>query len=110
MNKNQQPALTLFVIGLLGLGVLALHYRDFALVWQPVPVWVPAHAAVACATGVLMLALAIGLLIGIHSRIWRSRDYFLSTLPTRKTAIVPFLRLSSSAVKNPISDGFELGR
>jgi hypothetical protein len=42
MNKNQQLALTLFVIGLLGLGVLALHYRDFALVWQPVPVWVPA--------------------------------------------------------------------
>src|ERR1700726_4589638 len=28
----------------------------------------------------------------VHSRIWRSRDYFLSTPPTRKTAIVPFLR------------------
>ena len=30
----------------------------------------------------------------VHSRIWRPRDYFLSTPPTRKTAIVPFLRLS----------------
>jgi uncharacterized membrane protein len=76
MNKNQQPALTLFVIGLLGLGVLALHYRDFALVWQPVPVWVPAHAAVACATGVLMLALGIGLLIP-RARPWSVRILFL---------------------------------
>jgi hypothetical protein len=38
----------------------------------------------------------------VHSRIWRSRDYFLSTPPTRKTAIVPFLRLS-------LSDGTSYG-
>ena len=76
MNKNQQLASTLFAIGLLGLGVLALHYRDFALVWQPVPVWVPAHAAVACATGVLMLALGIGLLIP-RVRPWSVRILFL---------------------------------
>ena len=30
----------------------------------------------------------------VHSRIWRSRDCFLSTSPTRKTAIAPFLRES----------------
>ena len=76
MNKNQQPALTLFVIGLLGLGVLALHYRDFALVWQPVPAWVPAHAAAACATGLLSLALGIGLLIP-GARPWSVRILFL---------------------------------
>src|SRR5215475_13172403 len=75
MNKNQQPALTLFVIGLLGLAVLALYYRDFALVWQPVPVWVPARAAAACATGVLMLALGIGLLIAA-ARAWSVRILF----------------------------------
>jgi uncharacterized membrane protein len=69
MNKNQQPALALFVIGLLGLGVLALHYHDFALVWQPVPSWVPAHAAIAYASGVLMIALGIGLLIP-RARAW----------------------------------------
>jgi len=34
MNRTLQPALTLYVIGLLGLGVLALVYRDFALDWQ----------------------------------------------------------------------------
>jgi hypothetical protein len=28
----------------------------------------------------------------VHSRIWRSRACFLSTPPTRETAIVPFLR------------------
>ena len=75
MNKNQQPALTLFVIGLLGLGVLALYYGDFALVWQPVPSWLPAPAAVACATGVLMLALGIGLLIP-RARAWSVRTLF----------------------------------
>ena len=32
----------------------------------------------------------------VHSRIWRSRDYFLSTESTRRAAIVPFLRLASS--------------
>ena len=45
----------------MGLGVLALAYRDFALVWQPVPAWVPAHAPLAFGTGLLMLALAAGL-------------------------------------------------
>ncbi len=63
MNKPQQPALVLFVIGLLGLGVLALIYGDFALVWQPVPEWLPARTAIAYASGVLMLLLGAGLLI-----------------------------------------------
>jgi hypothetical protein len=38
---------------------------------------------------------------GVHSRIWRSRDYFLSTPSTRKTAIVPCLKLSSSDAHVP---------
>lgn len=76
MDKSQQPALVLFVIGLLGLGVLALIYHDFAMVWQPVPAWVPAHAAVAVATGVLMLLIAIGLLLPA-SRAWSSRTLFV---------------------------------
>jgi len=49
-------------IGLLGLGVLALRYGDFAMVWQPVPEWLPARHAVADASGVLMLLLGLGLL------------------------------------------------
>ena len=40
----------------------------------------------------LTITLAIGARNWVHSRIWRSRDCFLSTSPTRKTAIAPFLR------------------
>jgi uncharacterized membrane protein len=76
MNDNQQPALTLFAIGLLGLGVLALIYGDFALVWQPVPAWLPARTAVAYASGVLMILLGVGLLIPA-SRTWSVRILFL---------------------------------
>ena len=60
--SSQQPALTLFVIGLMGLSVLALIHGDFALVWQPVPSWVPARTAIAYATGLLMIGIAVGLL------------------------------------------------
>ncbi len=45
-----------------GLGVLALIYGDFALVWQPVAPWVPGRTALAYASGVLMLAAGVGLL------------------------------------------------
>lgn len=61
--SRTQPALTLFAIGLIALGVLALKYADFALVWQPVPEHLPARTALAYASGVLMILLAIGLLI-----------------------------------------------
>jgi len=61
MNKTQQPGLCLFAAGLIGLGVIALIVRDFAMVWQPVPEWVPARHAVAVGTGVLMILLGLGL-------------------------------------------------
>ena len=63
MSCRQQPALSLFAIGLLGLGGLALGYGDFALVWRPVPAWLPARTAVAYASGVLMILLGLGLLV-----------------------------------------------
>src|SRR5579859_6074273 len=57
-----QPAASLFAVGMMGLGVLALIYGDFALVWQPVAPWVPGRTALAYASGVLMLAAGVGLL------------------------------------------------
>jgi len=62
MTRSQQPALTLFALGMIGLGILALVYGDFALVWQPVAPWVPGRTALAYASGVLMLLGGMGLL------------------------------------------------
>jgi uncharacterized membrane protein len=71
MNKTQ-PGLCLFVTGLIGLGIIAVIVGDFAMVWQPVPEWVPARHAVAVGTGVLMILLGVGLSFGV-SRAWAVR-------------------------------------
>jgi uncharacterized membrane protein len=75
MTPRQQPALTLFAMGLIGLGILALIYHDFALVWQPVAAWVPGRTALALASGVLMLICGIGLLLR-RTTAWSVRILF----------------------------------
>ena len=72
MNRRLQPSLTLYAIGLLGLGVLALVFHDFALGWQPVPAWIPGRTALAYATGLLMLACGAGLLFRATA-VWAAR-------------------------------------
>jgi uncharacterized membrane protein len=62
MTQRQQPALTAFAIGMIGLGILALIYGDFAMVWQPVAAWVPGRTALAYASGVIMLLGGAGLI------------------------------------------------
>ena len=62
MTRNQQPALTLFAVGMIGLGVLALIYGDFAMVWQPVAPWIPGRTMLAYASGLIMLFGGVGLL------------------------------------------------
>jgi uncharacterized membrane protein len=47
---------------MLGMGVLALVYGDFAMVWQPVAAWVPGRTALAYGSGVLMVVCGAGLL------------------------------------------------
>lgn len=69
MTRSQQPALTLFAVGLMGLGVLALVYGDFALVWQPVPASVPGRTALAYASGLIMLLGGIGLLFSATAKL-----------------------------------------
>jgi uncharacterized membrane protein len=75
MTRSQQPALTLFAIGMIGLGVLALVYGDFALVWQPVAAWVPGRTALAYASGVIMLLGGAGLLFRVTAK-WSIRILF----------------------------------
>lgn len=72
MNKDQQPGLGLFVVGLLGLGVIGLTVGDFALVWQPVPESLPGRHAVALATGALMILLGLGIAVRA-TRAWAVR-------------------------------------
>jgi uncharacterized membrane protein len=74
--RSQQPALSLFAMGMMGLGVLALKYGDFALVWQPVASWVPGRTALAYLSGVIMLLGGVGLLSRATVR-WAVRVLFL---------------------------------
>ena len=75
MNRTLQPARALFAIGLLGLGVLGLVYHDFALDWQPVPLWVPGRTFLAYGSGVLMLACGAGVLFR-STAVWAVRILF----------------------------------
>ncbi len=52
-----------FAVGFAGLGLLSLLSGDFALNWQPVPAWVPGRTLLAYASGVMLLAGGIGMLI-----------------------------------------------
>src|SRR5689334_18642385 len=63
MARNQQSAFAFFAVGMIGLGILALIYGDFAMVWQPVPEWVPGRTVLAYASGGIMLLGGIGLLV-----------------------------------------------
>ncbi|CAN5700133.1 hypothetical protein BH10ACI4_BH10ACI4_30960 [soil metagenome] len=75
MSRQLQPALTAFALGLVGLGILAFVYGDFALVWQPVPVSLPGRSAFAYASGLLMLLGGTGLLFQT-SAAWSARILF----------------------------------
>lgn len=75
MTRSEQPALTLFAVGMIGLGILAFVYRDFAMVWQPVAAWVPGRTALAYASGVIMLLGGVGLLFDATSA-WAVRVLF----------------------------------
>jgi uncharacterized membrane protein len=75
MTRSQQPALTLFAVAMIGLGILALVYGDFALVWQPVPSWIPGRTVLAYASGLVMLFGGVGLLFRATSA-WSARILF----------------------------------
>jgi uncharacterized membrane protein YphA (DoxX/SURF4 family) len=76
LTREQQPAVTLFAVGMIGLGVLGLIYGDFAMVWQPVASWVPGRTALAYLAAVVMLAGGAGLLFERTVR-WAARVLFV---------------------------------
>ena len=49
-------------VGLIGLGLLSLFYRDFAMVWQPVPRSWANRSELATASGLILLASGVMLL------------------------------------------------
>jgi uncharacterized membrane protein len=75
MTRSQQPALTLFAVGMIGLGILALVYGDFALVWQPVAPWIPGRTILAYGSGLIMLLGGVGLLLRATAA-WSTRVLF----------------------------------
>jgi uncharacterized membrane protein len=63
MIREQQPAVSLFAIGLMGLGTLSVIYRAFAFDWQPVPVFHPGRDVLAVLCGSFMIAAGVALLL-----------------------------------------------
>jgi uncharacterized membrane protein len=57
-----RPAVAALAAALIALGILGLGTGDFAMVWQPVPSWLPAREALAYAFGAASLAAGLGLL------------------------------------------------
>src|SRR5712664_2900061 len=68
MTRSQQPALTLFALGMIGLGILAL-------VWQPVAPWIPGRTVLAYGSGLIMLLGGVGLLLRATAA-WSARILF----------------------------------
>jgi uncharacterized membrane protein len=56
-----RPVVPCFAISIVGLGILALVFGDFAMTWQPVAPWVPGRTALAYAAGLLMIVCGIAL-------------------------------------------------
>ncbi len=77
MSDDAKPAtaLILFAVGMIGLGILALVYGDFAMVWQPVAQWIPGRTVLAYGSGVIMLVGGVGLLLKATAA-WSARILF----------------------------------
>lgn len=53
----------MFAAGLAGLGVVSLLSRDFEVFWKLLPALLPWHEAIACASGIVLLAGGLGILL-----------------------------------------------
>jgi len=78
MIREQQPAVSLFAIGMIGLGTLSVIYRDFAYDWQRVPAFHPGRDVLAVLCGFFMIFVSVALL-------------FRTTAAIAARALLPFL-------------------
>lgn len=62
MVHEQQPAVSLLSVGMMGIGALCVIYRDFAFDWQPVPAF-PGREVLAVLCGLFMIAASAALLL-----------------------------------------------
>jgi len=65
MVHEQQPAVSLFSVGMIGLGALSVISRDFAFDWQPVPAFHPGREVLAVICGLFMIAVGVALLFRV---------------------------------------------
>lgn len=63
-----------YALGAIGLGIVTIIVRDFALQWQPVPVGIPAHAFLALVSGAILI-------IGGGASLWRDAGKARLILP-----------------------------
>jgi uncharacterized membrane protein len=63
MTREQLPAVSLFSIGMIALGVICVVSRDFAYSWQPVPAFHPGREAFAIICGLFMITVSAALLV-----------------------------------------------
>ena len=63
LNLANKVALSSFAAGIAGLGIVSIIFHDFALTWQPVPLWIPGRTALAIMSGLFMLITSLGLLL-----------------------------------------------
>jgi uncharacterized membrane protein len=87
---------------MIGLGVLGVTFGDFALVWQPIPQWVPAREALAYVCGAAALAGGLGLL-------WRRTRSSASFLVFAYLFAWLLLLRVPAVVASPLNSGAWLG-
>jgi hypothetical protein len=62
VQRFAQVTRAAYASGMIALGVIGLAFRDFTLVWGPLPGWIGWRPALACAAAVVALAAGIALL------------------------------------------------
>jgi uncharacterized membrane protein len=96
------PGHLIYAAAFAGLGVLSLISGDFAMNWQPVPAWVPWREALAYASGFVLFACGLGMLV--------KRTATLSALVLTINVLMWLVLLQApKVVADPANEGVWLG-